>query len=71
MIAIGIPTPITGLTPIPITVTNDNYTLTIADSQPIIPPNSGGLGVEIEGTAVAQEPGQTVSIEGAVNRRWR
>ena len=64
MIAIGIPTPITGLTPIPLTVTDDGYSLTIADSQPIIPPNSGGLGVEVEGTAVAQEPGQTVSVEG-------
>ena len=64
MLAIGIPTPITGLTPIPLTVTDDGYTLTIADSQPIIPPNTGGLGVEVEGTAVAQEPGQTLSVEG-------
>lgn len=64
MIAIGISAPITGLTPIPLTVTDDGYTVTIADSQPIIPPNSGGLGVEVEGTAVAQEPGQTVSVEG-------
>ena len=64
MIAIGIPNPITGLTPIPLTVTDDGFSLTIADSQPIIPPNSGGLGVEVEGITVAQEPGQTVSVEG-------
>lgn len=65
MLAIGIATPITGLTPIPLTVTDGGYSLTIADSQPIIPPNSGGLGVEVEGIAVAQEPGQTVSVEGS------
>ena len=64
MIALVIAEPITGLTPIPLTVTDDGYTLTIGDSQPIIPPNAGGLGVEVEGTAVAQEPGQTVSVEG-------
>ena len=43
MLATLISAPITGLTPIPLTVTDDGYTVTINDSQPIIPPNSGGL----------------------------
>ena len=65
MLATLISAPITGLTPIPLTVTDDGYTVTINDSQPIIPPNSGGLGVEVDGSTIAQEPGQSISVEGA------
>ena len=64
MLALGIPAPVTALTPIPLTISNGGYSLSIDDSQPIIPPGSGGLTVEVDGTEVAQESGQTISVEG-------
>jgi hypothetical protein len=65
MLALVIAAKITNLTPIPLTESAGGFSITIGDSQPIIPPNSGGLGIEVEGIAVAQEPGQTLSVEGA------
>ena len=66
MIIIGLNTSNATLTPIALSDTAEGYQLAMADSQPIIPPNTGGTGVEINGVAVAQIPNQNIQFDGVL-----
>ena len=66
MIIIGLNTSNATLTPIALSDTAEGYQLAMADSQPIIPPNTGGSGVEINGVAVAQIPNQNIQFDGVL-----
>ena len=66
MIIIGLNTSNATLTPIALSDTAEGYQLAMADSQPIIPPNTGGTGVEINGVAIAQIPNQNIQFDGVL-----